>query len=147
MHQVNHSALVPHSAEQMFELVNNIQDYPQFIPHCSGAEILERSEHKITACLYLKKGPFSQSFTTENILKFPNSIQLNLVDGPFSNLEGEWKFEKLNSEACRVSLKLNFEIKNSLLNQIFAKLFDHLANQMLDAFCQRAEKIYGDKNS
>lgn len=143
MHQINHSALVPHSAEKMFELVNNIQDYPEFIPHCAKTQILEKSDHKIIASLYLKKGPFSQSFTTENILSPSHSIKLNLVDGPFSNLEGEWTFEKLNQDACRVSLCLNFEIRNNLLNQIFAKLFDHLANQMLDAFCQRAEKIYG----
>lgn len=146
MHHVHRSALVPYSSEQMFNLVNQIEHYSEFIPHCSKTEIHERSEKKIRASIYLKKGPFSQSFTTKNILNFPHTIQLNLINGPFSNFEGSWEFENLgdlNNTACKVSLRLNFKIQNSLLNRLFASLFEHLANQMLDAFCQRAEKIYG----
>ena len=140
-HRVNHSAILPYSCEQMYELVNHVSAYPDFIPHCSEVKILPN--HQFT--IYLKKGPFSHSFTTQNTCIFPHQIKLNLIDGPFSFFEGQWTFEPLGPNACKVSIHLNFEIKNIILNKTFGKLFDNLANQMLDAFCQRAAEIYKNK--
>ena len=140
MHQVKHSAIVPYSCEAMFNLVNNVEAYPEFVPHCSKTEIHEKTDKTLKASIFLKKGPFSHSFTTHNICVFPHKIDMDLVEGPFSSFEGHWQFDSLGESACKISLQLIFEIKNSLLNRAFAKLFDSLANQMLDAFCQRANQ-------
>ncbi len=143
MHQVKHSAIVPYSCEAMYHLVNDVKSYPEFIPHCSKTEIHEHTPNHMKATIYLKKGPFSYSFTTQNTCHFPHQIYLELLEGPFSSLKGHWQFDPLGdplNPACKVSLELKFSIKNSLLNHAFAKLFDSLANQMLDAFCQRAAK-------
>lgn len=145
MHQIKHSAIVPYRCEDMYHLVNHVQDYPEFIPHCSKTEIHEHTPNHMIASIYLKKGPFSYSFKTKNICHFPSAIYLELLEGPFSELHGHWSFESLQKgelSACKVSLELKFEIKNSLLNQAFGKLFDNIANKMLDAFCQRASELH-----
>jgi len=153
MHEISHSAILPYSREDLFNLVNDIENYPEFLPHCTRTKIHEvfsepNGLEKIKASIFLKKGPFSHSFTTENICHFPHKIELSLIEGPFKSFQGEWEFILLHSntdpiqQACKVNLKLKFEIENSLLNQAFAKLFENIANKMLDAFCHRADELY-----
>ena len=92
MPTIQRSALVPHSAQKMFDLVNDVESYPQFLPWCSGAATLESSEQQYTARVEMKKGPLSQHFTTRNVLTPGTQINMSLVDGPFKKLQGQWQF-------------------------------------------------------
>lgn len=142
MHKVNHSALLPFSDQQIFDLVDDIESYPQFLPYCTKTEELERDEAGVKASIFLKKGPFSYSFTTQNDNTPFTQIKMNLVEGPFKSFEGLWGFEALSNTACKVTLNMTFQIDNSLLNRAFAKFFDHVANAMMDAFSKRAREVY-----
>lgn len=140
---VQRSALVPYSAAAMFELVNAIEAYPQFMDGCVGASVLERSNDTIKARLDLAKGGMRYSFTTCNRLLPPERIELTLVEGPFKTFQGEWTFQALNAQACKVALHLQFEMSGRLLNFAARKMFDSIANQMVDALVKRAYKLYG----
>ena len=104
-----------YSAQTMFELVADIARYPEFLPGCSGAEILEATDSGVVARLDLAKAGVKQSFVTRNTNVWPSSIRLELEDGPFDSLGGEWRFEALSEDACRVSLDLTFQLRSGLL--------------------------------
>ena len=142
MTEVKRSALVEYSAEQMFDLVNDVASYPQFLPWCSGAEVLEQSEHELKGRLDLAKAGIKQSFTTLNKLNRPESIDINLVEGPFSKLNGRWEFQALSDNACKVSLRLEFDFLNAMLRAVVGPVFNHIANTMLESFVKRASEIY-----
>src|SRR5688572_16491757 len=110
MIRIQRSALLPYSAERLFDLVNDVAAYPDFLEGCTGAIILESSEQSITARLHLKKAGISQSFATRNQLQRPEKITLQLVEGPFEQLQGEWRFATLAEDACKVSLDLSFHL-------------------------------------
>ena len=139
---IEREALVTFSAEQMFALVNDIESYPQFLPGCTEAAILSRSEGEIEARLNLEKGSFSQSFVTRNQLNHPHSIDMRLVDGPFKKLEGRWTFDSVGDHGCKVKLRLEFEFKNKLMALAAGHWFETVANQLVDAVCQRAQQLY-----
>ena len=140
---INRSALVVYSAEQMFQLVNDVASYPQYMEGCVDSEVLEQSDYHMLARLDLKKGAVSQSFITRNSLQTPHTITMQLEEGPFKNLEGEWVFKPLTDTACKVSLVLEFEGKGLSTSIASSSLFSKVANNMVDAICKRAEKIYG----
>ncbi|TVU72061.1 MULTISPECIES: type II toxin-antitoxin system RatA family toxin [Cobetia] len=142
MPTVNRSALVRHSAQAMFDLVNDFERYPEFLSGCSNAVLLERDENHLKGKLTLSKAGMEQSFVTRNDLFAPERIELSLVDGPFKRLEGRWLFTPLGEGACKVSLALDFEFSNRLLGMAFGKLFSQVAGQMVDAFTRRADQIY-----
>lgn len=142
MTQVDRSALVLHSAQQMFDIVNDVLAYPDFLPWCANTELLYEDEHKMEATLYLAKAGLKYSFTTRNRLTRPLRIELELVEGPFSQLSGVWTFEPLSDEACKVSLNLGFEFKGKLKSIAMSKVFNQVATTLVDAFVQRADKIY-----
>jgi ribosome-associated toxin RatA of RatAB toxin-antitoxin module len=139
---INRSALVMHSAQRMSELVNDIASYPQFLPWCSNAKIIESEAEYMLASIEVQKGAIRQSFTTRNDLTEDGKIIMNLVEGPFSYLKGAWDFIHLKEGACKVELTLDFEIKQSLAKVAFSKVFNQAANSMVDAFCERANQIY-----
>lgn len=143
MTQVDRSALVLHSAEQMYELVNDVKSYPSFLPWCSGAEIIEQAKEQMVAKLKVAKGGFKYSFVTRNSLDAPTTIKMELVEGPFSNLSGYWQFTALSDEACKVNLKLDFDFKGKLAGMAMSKVFNQIAIAMVDAFCAQADKRYG----
>ncbi|SIS44737.1 type II toxin-antitoxin system RatA family toxin [Neptunomonas antarctica] len=143
MTQVNRSALVLHSAQQMFDIVNDVKAYPEFLPWCARTELLYEDEQKMEATLHLAKAGLKYSFTTRNHLLKPNRITLDLVEGPFSQLSGLWIFEALNEEACKVSLSLNFEFAGKLRSMAMSKVFNQVATTLVDAFVQRADKLHG----
>ena len=145
MTKIERSALVLHSAEQMFDLVNDVASYPQFLPGCRGAEILHRDEDTLEARLDLSRAGISQSFITRNRLYRPERMELVLVDGPFSEFSGCWTFIPLAENACKVMFTLEFRAQNRLLGAAAGKLFGGIANQMVDAMCERAGQIYGSK--
>ncbi|WP_160152571.1 type II toxin-antitoxin system RatA family toxin [Microbulbifer sp. ALW1] len=144
MTKIERSALVMFSAEQMFDLVNDVASYPQFLPGCRGAEILHRDGETLEARLDLSRAGISQSFITRNRLQRPEKMELVLVDGPFSEFNGCWTFTPLAENACKVAFTLEFRAQNRLLGAAAGKLFSGIANQMVDAMCERAKQIYGE---
>ncbi|MEQ9545213.1 MAG: type II toxin-antitoxin system RatA family toxin [Marinobacter sp.] len=141
-HQIDKTALVMHSAERMFHLVNDIARYPEFLPWCAGAEIHDRDEAQITASLEVAKGGVRHRLTTRNQLYHPETIEMSLVDGPFRDLTGRWHFQALDANACKVILTLEFEFSGSLSRMTFGPVFSQAANTMVDAFCRRADMVY-----
>ncbi|MDX1598751.1 MAG: type II toxin-antitoxin system RatA family toxin [Marinobacter sp.] len=141
-HQIDKTALVMHSAERMFHLVNDIARYPEFLPWCAGAEIHDRDEEQITASLDVAKGGIRHRLTTRNQLYHPETIEMSLVDGPFRDLTGRWHFRPLDDNACKVILTLEFEFSGSLSRMTFGPVFSQAANTMVDAFCRRADMVY-----
>lgn len=141
-HSVNRSALVNYSAQQMFDLVNDIEAYPQYMDGCVGAKILKREGNWLEARLELSKAGASQSFVTRNQLQAPESMSMTLVDGPFKYLKGCWRFTALNETACKVSFDLEFELQSKLLGIAVGKLFESVASKQVDALCERAKQIY-----
>ena len=127
----------------MFELVNNINDYPQFLNWCEDVSILNQSDDQITASVQINKGGLKQTFSTENTLKPFRLIEMQLLDGPFEQLSGEWRFEPLGENASKVFLNLQFLFKSKLLDMSLSPIFTKIANSQLDAFVTRAKKIYG----
>lgn len=142
MTQVDRSALVLHTAEQMFDLVNDVERYPEFLPWCAGVEVVSRSEEALVATLHLSKGGLKYSFTTRNRLVRPQQMTMELVDGPFSSLAGVWTFKALSEEASKVELSLQFEFSGKLSALAMGKVFNQIATTMVDAFVSRADQIY-----
>ncbi|GAA5443427.1 persistence and stress-resistance toxin PasT [Microbulbifer sp. NBRC 101763] len=143
MTEIERSALVMYSAEQMFDLVNDVASYPQFLPGCRGAEVLHSDEQTLEARLELSRAGIRQSFVTRNKLDRPQSMTLTLVDGPFESFTGQWQFSPLSENACKVTFTLAFSLKSRLIAAAAGKLFSDLANQMVAVMCERAEVIYG----
>ena len=142
MTDVDRSALVLHSAEQMFDLVNDVLSYPSFLPWCSSTELLEQSAQHMVARLSVAKGGFKYSFITRNTMTAPDAILIELVEGPFSSLAGSWRFTVLAEDACKVNLNLSFGFKGKLTGLAMGKVFNQIAIAMVDAFCIEADRRY-----
>lgn len=143
MRKVNRSALVPHSAEQMFSLVADIESYPDFLPWCTAAVIQSANGDVVEATLELNKSGVTKSFTTRNTLQRPEAIELALVGGPFRHLAGGWRFQPLGDEGCKVSLELEFAFESRMTDILFGQVFEDICNALVDAFTRRAGEIYG----
>lgn len=143
MRQISRHALVPYRPDQMFALVDDIASYPQFLPWCKTAEVLQRSEHEAIARLQVHKGPLHARFTTRNRLEPPSLIRLQLVEGPFRTLEGEWRFNAIADKGSRVSLILKFAFANPLNAWLLEPIFEHTCSSLVDAFVARARALYG----
>ncbi|MDX1604611.1 MAG: type II toxin-antitoxin system RatA family toxin [Candidatus Competibacterales bacterium] len=143
MSVVNKSALVSYSPEQMYALVNDVEAYSRFLPWCRSSQVLERSEDRVKASIEIARGKVRKSFTTLNRMYPPERIELHLLEGPFSRLEGAWRFQPLQGGGCKVMLHLEFEFSNPLLRAAVGPVFNRIADTMVDAFCQRAKQVYG----
>jgi ribosome-associated toxin RatA of RatAB toxin-antitoxin module len=141
--RINRSALVMFSAQQMYELINDVRSYPEFLPWCASATLLEDDGINMRASLEVSKGGMRQSFTTNNSLKAHEKISMTLVEGPFRKLKGDWNFIALREDACKVELDLEFELKQGVAKLAFGPVFNQAANTMVDAFCERAKVVYG----
>jgi len=141
--KVNKSALLEYSAVQMFNLVNDIESYPTFLPWCSAARILKRDDSQVEASISISHSGVNKTFATRNVLKPFESIELNLLDGPFKSLQGIWRFHALQDNACKVSLELDYEFSSKLLGLVVGPVFNQIANSLVDAFCDRARSVYG----
>lgn len=140
---IDQSALLPYSTGQMFALVNDIEAYPEYMDGCIGAEILETTGNQVTARLDLGKVGLRYSFTTRNTLVEPESMTMALVEGPFRHFEATWTFRALNENACKVSLKMEFEFATGLVDAVMKRLFDTTSRNLVNAVCQRAQECYG----
>jgi ribosome-associated toxin RatA of RatAB toxin-antitoxin module len=143
MPQVRRSALLPYSAAQVFDVVGDIERYPDFLPWCSAAQIVSNVEREVVAELTIKKGRISEHFTTRNVLTYPELIELQLVEGPFKRLAGMWRFTGLAALGSKVEFELDFEMSGSLIQKALGIVFAHAAGTMVDAFCTRAGVVYG----
>lgn len=143
MAEVNQSVLVPYSAAQMFELVDAVERYPEFLPWCSASELIDRNEAELRAALHINFRGIKQKFSTRNSRSAPHSMGIQLVEGPFKALEGAWKFIPLSDAGCKVEFRLSWEFSSRLLASLAGPVFNHIALTMVDAFVKRAESLYG----
>lgn len=141
--KVERSALVKHPAEKMFELVDRVEDYPDFLPWCSGSRVIRLTHTETVGEIHIARAGFHKTFSTCNHNIPHQKIELKLREGPFSHLEGAWEFHHLREDACKISLMLEFEFSNRLANVAFAKIFHHICNTMIESFCSRADSLYG----
>jgi len=132
-----------YSTKEMFDLVNDVEAYPQFLPNCSDSKIVSQHNNNMTASLEISKAGIKKWFTTENTFMDEQTVQLRLVDGPFKTLKGRWHFQALDKKACKVELKLEFEFSSKLIELAFGKIFNDVAKNMVSAFTQRAKEVYG----
>lgn len=139
---IKRDAVVPYAPAQMFGLVNQIEDYPHFVPWCKSTHIISRDTDEIRARLDFARGGMAKSFTTCNRLQENKLIEIRLLDGPFRQLEGFWSFEAI-PEGCLITLNLEFEFSNKLLGMMFAPVFHPVANTLVEVFSNRAHEIYG----
>jgi ribosome-associated toxin RatA of RatAB toxin-antitoxin module len=141
---VEKTVLVPYSAEQMFDLVDCVEAYPQFLPWCGGASVSEPTGTTVRATVHIDYHHIKQSFTTENVRTPPQQIDMTLKDGPFRHLDGNWRFIPLSPSACKIEFRLHYEFSSKLLEKMVGPVFHYIANSFVDAFIHRAEKVYSN---
>lgn len=142
MPEVTKTVLVPYSAKEMYELVANIEDYPAFLPWCSGAQILERKGDGVSARLNIDFKGIKQSFATENRNTPESRIDMQLKEGPFRALQGQWLFTALAEDACRIDFRLEYHFASAILEKVVGPVFGHIAATFVDAFVRRAEDLH-----
>lgn len=140
---INQSSLVPYSAEQMYNLVNNYERYPEFISGCIGAKTLTTSDNELEAELHIQKLGISQNFSTHNKMIPNQKIEMQLLKGPFKHLHGSWIFEPFDEQSCKITLQLEFEFSSYLVAMVFGQVFNELIQKMIIAFKKRAKEVYG----
>lgn len=143
MSRIVRSALVEYSAPDMYALVENIEAYPEFLPWCKSATVLERTDGRTVATLVIGVKGITQSFTTENLNRPAESIDLRLVEGPFKTFFAKWKFHRLNDSAAKIEFSISYTLSSGLFARVLAPIFDQIANTLVDAFISRAEVVYG----
>ncbi len=144
MHTVERSVLVPHSAAQMFDLVADVEKYPEFMPWCGGTSVSNRDAHGMQASITISLAGIKQTFTTRNVHEYPQKIHLELVDGPFSMLIGNWTFIALAEDACKVVFTLEYAFSSRTLESLVGPIFNRIASSFIDSFTQRAMACYGE---
>lgn len=143
MKTVEKNVLVLHSAEQMFELVDRVEDYPHFLPWYGKTEIIAREGDELKARLFMDYRGVKQSFATHNRNVVGRQIQMDLLEGPFKTLQGTWQFIPLGDDACKIEFKLRYDFANPMLSALISPVFSHLAGKLVDAFIAEADKRYG----
>ena len=143
MAQVNKSVLLEYSASQMFDLVDRIEEYPQFMPWCARTELKFRNAETTVGTLFIDFKAVKSHFTTSNQKNAPGSMQISLVDGPFRRLDGSWRFQPLDEQACKVEFVLNYEFSSRLFEKIIGPVFSYITGSFVDAFVKRARQVYG----
>ena len=136
---------VPYQQAEMYALVNDISSYSAFVPFCVESRIVSQSDDDIQATLSFARGGLRKSFTTLNRLKPPKMVEIRLVNGPFKHLEGFWRFDQLDDGGCQVRLDLEFEFSSRIMAMMFGPFFNQVASMLVDAFCKRADVVYGQQ--
>ena len=148
MKHVRKSVLLWYSAAEMYELVTDVPRYPEFLPWCDRAELLASHDDGVTARLGLHYMGVRHAFTTRNRQRTAERVEVQLVDGPFSRLEGEWLFHPLGRpdgvpQACKIEFDLRYAFSSVALETVVSPVFDRIANTFVDSFVRRAEDVYG----
>ena len=141
MNSVERSALVAYGAERMYELVADVEAYPQFLPWCKSAESRTEFNGDVIASLGINFSGVRQRFTTRNRHDPNHSIDISLVSGPFKSLHGQWRFTPLSPQACKVELVLSYEFANALLQRLVGSVFHRIAATLMESFIKRAEQL------
>ncbi|HTX25101.1 MAG TPA: type II toxin-antitoxin system RatA family toxin [Steroidobacteraceae bacterium] len=141
MREVKRAATVAQPPSRLYELINDIERYPQFVPGCTHARVEARSGNEIVATLGVRRGPLRAQFTTRNELDPDRRIHMTLVRGPFRMLEGEWTLTPVGPGACRIELAVRFAFANRLSAMLFEPLFQETAESLVDAFVARAQAV------
>lgn len=139
---IKKSALVRHSAEDMFQLVADVEGYPRFLPWCHAAQLLSRTEDEICGRIEVSRLGIHQAFSTCNRIDPPHRMDIALKDGPFRKLTGGWVFTPLREDACKVELELEFEFSGRMIDRAFGAVFGQIAGSLVDAFCKQADEVY-----
>lgn len=129
----------------MFDLVADIPSYPKFLPWCGGARVLSREQDAVIASIDIAYSGVHKSFTTRNLLQPGKMMEIRLLDGPFSFLQGFWNFSALDAQSSKIALDLEFEVSNKLVSIVLTPVFSSVANQLVDSFHQRARAMYGER--
>lgn len=143
MMKIEKNVLVTHTCAQMFDLVDQVLEYPQFLPWCKKTEIIKRENNELIASVYMDYLKISQHFTTHNFNTPNELIKIHLVNGPFRKLAGTWKFTPLGEIGCKIEFTLEYEFANTLLETIIGPVFRHISQTLVDCFIQEADKRYG----
>jgi ribosome-associated toxin RatA of RatAB toxin-antitoxin module len=144
--KIKRSALVHYSPAEMYDLVNDVGNYAEFLPWCKSSRVIEQSEQEMIASIEMSRGVLNSTFTTRNRLQLNSVIEISLVDGPFRKLGGFWRFSALKSEnACKISLELEFEFDSRLMSIAAKPVFTQIANSLVDSFSKRAVEVYGER--
>ncbi|MBE9561410.1 MAG: type II toxin-antitoxin system RatA family toxin [Proteobacteria bacterium] len=141
---INKTALVPYTANEMFTLVNEIADYPSFLPWCKSVIVHSKTETNIVATIKMGGAGMEKSFTTDNIITPNERIEIHLQKGPFSHLQGHWSFHKLGEDGCKISMQMEFKISNPILRISLEPMFTKITNRLIDTFVERANQLYGN---
>ncbi len=147
MKTVHKSVLIWYSPQEMYGLVTDVNQYPQFLPWCDNAKVLEQDAQGMLAEISISFSGVRQSFVTRNTHTENSRVELKLVKGPFSNLDGEWNFVPLgdgSQRACRVELTLNYSFENATLGKLVGPVFDKIASSLVEAFVKRAQQVFGE---
>lgn len=148
MKQVKKSVLLWYSAREMYALVTDVPSYPVFLPWCEKAEVLTQASPGMTARLHLRYAGLRHAFTTQNTHVVDQSVVMALIDGPFSELDGTWRFVPIGADpntACRIEFDMRYAFSSSALETVLSPVFDRVANTFVDSFVQRAEQVYGKR--
>jgi ribosome-associated toxin RatA of RatAB toxin-antitoxin module len=145
MHRVRKNAIVFHSKNKMFTLVDLIENYPKFLPWCGSTKIIERNNNKTIASIEINYKGIKQTFTTENTKKINDKMIIKLINGPFKSLSGEWLFKELEKDSCQIELKLEYEFSNIILEKLISPVFNIIANTFIDEFIKEANKSNNDQ--
>jgi len=140
---VEKSVLIEHSATQMFELVDRVEEYPKFLPWCAGMEVFARSESRTSARLDINYHGLRAHFATTNAKVYPRSMDISLDDGPFKHMDGGWRFTPLGETACKVEFHLHYEFSSRLLEKALGPVFNHIVSTLVECFVKRARQIHG----
>lgn len=146
MKTVQKSVLIWYSPQEMFDLVTSVQQYPQFLPWCDHTRVLEQDDNGMLAEVGIALSGIRHSFVTRNLHEPGRRVQMQLVKGPFSRLDGDWHFHAVgdgSQRAARVELLLNYGFDSATLSKVVGPVFDRIAASMVDAFVKRAEQVYG----
>lgn len=145
MPEVAKTVLVPYAPVEIFRLVDDIARYPEFLPWCTGAEVLSREGGVVRAALSVGFRGIKQRFSTENHNTPPREIRLKLIDGPFRSLDGTWRFNDLSGKGCKIEFNLTWTFSSVVLGTLIGPVFSHIADTMVEAFVKRAGKVYGER--
>ena len=154
MKQVKKSVLLWYSSHEIYQLVTDIEKYPEFLPWCERVEVLSREADGLTARLHLAYSGIRHAFTTRNVHVPDQSVQIGLVDGPFSVLEGLWRFVALplpgaaqasENAACKIEFEMRYAFANVILEAAISPVFDRIADTFVDSFVRRAEQVHGPR--
>jgi ribosome-associated toxin RatA of RatAB toxin-antitoxin module len=139
MRELTRTALVNRGVEAAWAVVNDIAAYPSFVPGCSSAHVLEQSADTIVARLGVRRGALSTQFTTRNSLTPPHHVHMQLVDGPFKALQGDWLLKPMGTDGCQIELRLRYEFSNPIKGVLLQPLLADTADQLVRAFVRRLQ--------